>query len=102
MNNPASAGKGILTMDTDSNTWVLDCQGHYGIYLPAITDATDTIWLWNLSILVRVRVIATNYQLRDIGVYQATDVDYLQNERTVTADNMWNALCHRTWIYIER
>ena len=64
--------------------------------MPAITDATNTIWFDDPTSLKPKYEIATNHQLKGVGVYQATDVDYLQNERTENADNMWNALCQRT------
>lgn len=88
---------GSLRLDEKSSTWIFDCGGLCSQWTDLITDRTDTIWFDDPSSLSPKYELASKYDLKGVGMWEATHVTYDQNAPTKFADEMWDSLCqHKT------
>ena len=88
-------GKGKLEMDSKSSTWIFDCDGKCSQWSDLITDRSTEIWFDDYQSLDPKYKLATKYQLRGVGMWEATFVDYDPENHTTDADAMWNSLCQQ-------
>ena len=86
---------GSITLDEKSQTWIFDCGGKCSQWSDDITDHTDTIWFDDPETLSRKYALAGTYNLKSVGMWEATHVYYDPDYSTLEADEMWNALCQR-------
>lgn len=90
-------GKGTLEMDSKSSTWIFNCDGKCSQWSDLITDRSTEIWFDDYKSLYPKYKIATKYQLRGVGMWEATHVDYDPDKHTADADAMWNSLCQQKY-----
>ena len=88
-----AGSSGKVRLDKASSTWIFDCGGLCSQWTDAITDRTDTIWFDDPASLWPKYELASKYNLRGVGMWEATHVTYDESSRTEFADAMWASLC---------